>query len=74
MIQVFSSDMFCVQVDVAFHFEFHVQKSLELCIYCGMRIINLDFHFGVHDRCGEMELRRRWGIKLTSICTNNICK
>jgi len=36
------------------------EKSLELCIYCGMRIINLDFHFGVHDKCGEMELRRRW--------------
>ena len=24
-----------------------------------MKIINLEFHFGVHDRCGEMELRRR---------------
>ena len=43
-----------------FHFEFPGQKNLNLCIYCGMRIINLDFHFGVHERCGEMELRRRW--------------
>jgi len=36
------------------------KKKLELCKYCGMRILNLEFHFGVHDRCGEMELRRRW--------------
>jgi len=35
-----------------------VQK---LCPYCGLTVNNLDFHFGIHEDCGEMELKRKRG-------------
>jgi len=35
-----------------------------MCPHCGSRVMNLAFHFGLHEACGEVESKRRRGTGL----------
>ena len=34
-------------------------KLRKLCFHCGLAVIDLEFHFGVHEECRDMELKER---------------